>query len=95
MEQLEALRREKSQVEQRTILLECEVQGAKSRGAQALQREVERLKVENSSQADTLKTMSQEKANLEGELELIRAQVKRGRGRGEGGGEGIVMIKVY
>ena len=68
------VRREKSQ-------LEREVQGARARGAQALQREVERLKEENSSQANALQAMSREKANVEGELELIRAQV-RGTGLG-------------
>ena len=71
---------ERSQLEQKAILLGRELKNAKStaKGSQTLQREVERLREENTSQVNALRAVMKEKEELAGQMELMRAQVIRG-----------------
>ena len=71
---------ERSQLEQKAILLGGELKNAKStaKGSQTLQREVERLREENTSQVNALRAVMKEKEELAGQMELMRAQVIRG-----------------
>ena len=65
-------------VKQLTEQLEVTKQEKSSaKGSQTLQREVERLREENSSQAKALMEATREREELTGELELMKAQVIR------------------